>query len=506
MKETTLDRPAVYQPIQELQAHAAGSDRSITNCEWFRPVKLAPALLDETELDPAQRELLKQLKRAFKAGGHTVQPEPTDDTDLILAFHRVPPGDVPLQERIGELEELVVTQVRDRYDLDGLHPNLILVVSVPDDLQKLSHKEVKHVARTAMGRLGSFKVLFTKVNPVTGEAEYYVFATIEGGHPAISRSDPDCFEELRDRLVTHACANEAGGYEAVKNAIPEEDWADCRTVDYIIGAGRRLGELGHLDPPMDVAQWTSEQRAQLVKFLLGWQRQAAGAMIAFAPDLEVPAQYRSATFTGTPVVTCTGREEVDKTNMQRDEVVAVSLRDDTLYAFGVEGQRLKGPSIEGDELVGGMMASQPVRLSEHPEGYVFDPDGDIVVPRIRAIVHTHRGVEELRPIRLNGREAHVVEHILPNVDDFPYAVGCGKDMMFDISRDGMARSLGATDTDSPVLVGMFDVANHGTNFFLYCAPRPGTNVIPRDPFEIFLDLVDPNGYGAIRLTDEVPQF
>jgi hypothetical protein len=503
---STLERPAVYHPVDELHLHVAAVDRSVADCAWFRPVKIATALLDQSELDPAQRELLERLMQSFEAGGHTIQSEPTRDSDIILAFHSVPAGDSPIQERMEEIEPLVAMQVRDRYDLEGLHPNLILVISVPDDLAALPHVEVENVARMAMGRIGSFKVLFIKTNPETGAADYYIFATIEGGHPTIDRSDPDCFNELRDRLVTHACANEAGGYTAVRDAIPQAEWDSCRTVDYLIDVGQQLGAMGHLDPPVDAAQWISPQRAQLVRFLLGWQRQAPGAMIAFAPDLRVPAEYRSPTFTGVPIVTCTGREEVDKTNMRRDEVVAVSLRDDTLYAFGVEGQRLKAPSIEGDELVGGMMASPPVRLSEHRDGYVFDPDGDIVVPRIWAIVHTHRGVEEVSPIQVDGREVHVVEHIRPNVEEFPYAVGCGKDMMFDISRDGMARSTAAMDFDSPAVVGMFDVANHGTNFFLYCAPRPGTNVVPRNPFENLLALLDPDGYAAIKLTTEVPQF
>ncbi|MFQ5858789.1 MAG: hypothetical protein ACE5LU_24575 [Anaerolineae bacterium] len=507
MHEAILDRPVTYHPIEELQEHVAGSDRSVAKCAWFRPVKFASVLLDESELDAAQRELLTSLERAFKASGHMIESEPSRDSDLILAFHTVPMGDGSLWERIKEVDPPIIVAVRDRYELDRLHPNLVVAITVTEDLRAVPHVEVEDLARMAMARIGAFKLLFIKVDAAIWTPEYYVLTTIEGGHPTISRSGSRCFEELRDRLVTHACANEAGGYEAVKNAIPYEVWEDCRTVDYIAGVGRRLGEMGHLDTPWDAQRVVGPERTRLIRFLLGWQRQAAGAMIAFAPDLEVPEVYRSPQFTGTPIVTCTGREEVDKTNLRRDEdLVAVSLRDGTLYAFGVEGRRLKGPSIEGDELVGGMMASPPVRLSEDPEGYVFDPDGDIIVPRIWAIVHTHRGVEEVRPIEIDGRRVHVVEHIRPNVEQFPYAVGCGKDMMFDISRDGMARATAATNFDSPTVVGMFDVANHGTNFFLYCAPRPGTNVIPRDPFENFLNLLDPAAYGAIKLTKEVPQI
>lgn len=506
MQETILDRPATYHPIKELHAHVTSSVRSVADCAWFRPVSLAPAFLDESKLDTPQNELLVRLQDAFKAGCHTVQSVPTRDTDLILAFHTVPTGTGSLWDRIQEVEPPVVVALRDRYDLVGLHPNLVVAITVTEDLRALPHVELEELARMAMARIGAFKMLFIKVDAATWAPEYYVLTTIEGGHPAISRSDPNCFEELRDRLVTHACANEVGGYEPVKNAIPSEAWQNCRTVDYITEFGRQLGEMGHLDAPWDAQRVVGPDRTRLIRFLLGWQRQAAGAIIAFAPDLNLPEEYRSPTFTGTPIVTCTGREEVDKTNMKRGDVVAVSLQDDTLYAFGVEEQRLKGPSIEGDELVGGLIVSPPVRLSEHPEGYVFDPDGEIVVPRIWAIVHTHRGVEEVRPIRLNGREVQVVEHIRPNVEEFPYAVGCGKDMMFEISRDGMARSTAAADFDSPAVLGMFDVANHGTNFFLYCAPRPGTNIIPRNPFENFLNLLDSDGYGAIKLTTEVPQF
>lgn len=498
----------MYYPIEVLRNHVANTRRSVERCAWFRPVRVGLALLEGIEaLDPAQKDLLQGLETAFRQAGHTVQPHPTRDSDLILSFHSVPPGDAPLRERIVEVDPPLAVAVRDRYDLDGLHPNLIVAVTVTEDLRNLPHVEVEDLARLTMARIGSFKVLFIRVDPRSQTPEYYVFSTIEGGHPTVFRSNPHCFEELRDRLVTHACAQEAGGYRRVKDAIPYEDWRNCRTVDYIVQVGRRLGEMGHLDAPTDVGRWVSPERTQLIKFLLGWQRQAAGAIIAFAPDLPPPEGFRSGPFTGTCVVTCTGREEVDKTNLRRDEdLVAVTLRDGVLHAFGVEGRRLKGPSIEGDELVGGMLASPPVCLSPHPEGYVFDPQGEIVVPRIWAIVHTHRGVEEVRPIRVNGREVNVVAHILPNVEDFPYAVGCGKDIMFDISRDAMARAVAAADLESPIVVGIFDVPNHGTNFFLYCAPRPGTNVIPPDPFENLLNLLDPNVYGAIKLTTEVPQI
>jgi len=498
----------VYRPIQALKEHVASSRGPVADCEWFRPIRLGLVLLKGIEaLDDAQRELLRNLKAAFLQAGHTVERRPSRDSDLILSFYTIPPGTEPLRERIVEVHPPLAVAVRDLYDLDGLHPNLVVVVTVTEDLRGLSHVEMEDLARLAMARIGAFKVLFIKAHRVSRATESYVLTTMEGGHPTIFRSDPHCFEELRDRLVTHACASEAGGYEPLKDAIAYEDWRNCRTVDYIVRAGRRLGELGHLDAPIDVGRWVSPERTQLIRFLLGWQRQAAGAMIAFAPDLQVPDRYRSAQFTGACVVTCTGREEVDKTNLRRDDdLVAVALHDGVLHAFGIEGRRLKGPSIEGDELVGGMLASPPVRLSRHPEGYVFDPNGDIVVPRIWAIVHTHRGVEEVRALDLNGQEVHVVAHILPNVHDFPYAVGCGKDIMFDMSRDGMAKAVAADDLRSPTVVGIFDVPNHGTNFLIYCAPRPGTKIIPRNPFENLLSVLDPEAYGAIKLTKEVPQI
>lgn len=498
----------MYRPIQALQEHVASSRRSVGHCDWFRPIRLGLALMNGTEaLDDAQKELLRNLKAACLKAGHEVQSQPSRDSDLILSFHIVLPGTDPLRERLLEVDPPLAVAVRDHYDLEGLHPNLVVVVTVTEDLRGLSHVEMEDLARLAMARIGAFKVLFIKAHRVSGAAEYYVLATIEGGHPTIFRSNPHCFEELRDRLVTHACAREAGGYTPVKDAIPYEDWRSCRTVDYLVGAGGRLGELGHLDAPIDVGRWVSAQRTKLIRFLLGWQRQAAGAMIVFAPDLQLPLQYRSDQFTGACIVTCTGREDVDKTRLRRDDdLVAVALHQGMLHAFGVEGRRLKGPSIEGDELVGGMLASPPVRLSRDPEGYVFDQNGDIVVPRIWGIVHTHRGVEEVRSVDLNGQEVHVVAHILPNLQDFPYAVGCGKDIMFDISRDGMAKAVRSAGLDSPTVVGIFDVPNHGTNFFIYCAPRPGTNIIPRNPFENLLSLLDPEVYGAIKLTTAVPQI
>ena len=506
VEEAVLERTSVYYPIRVLEQQIAASNRSVESCTWFRSVRFASVVPNGTRLDAAQSELYQQLISAFEDGGHLIQSEPSLDTDLIIEYYAASLEGGSLWERIEEVTPLLMVGVRDDYRLGALHPNLVVAITVTEDLLSMSHVEVEETARMVKARLGTFKMLFVKVDPETYETEYYMFTTIEGGHPVVQRSNPRCFEELRDRLVTHACANEAGGYEPVTDAISVAAWRACESADFIADVGRWMGQMGHLDAPWHARHVATAERARMIGMLLGWQRQAAGAMIAFAPDIEVPVSYRTPPFTGAPIVTCTGRDGVDKTNLHRDtDLVAVSLKNDILYAFGVEGRRLKGPSIEGDELVGGMMASPAVRLSPHPDGYVYDPDGEIVVPRIWGIVHTHRAVEELRPIMIDGREADVVKHVKLNIDEYPYAVGCGKDMMFDISRDGMARTISVVDEESPALVAMFDVANHGTNFFIYCAPRPGTNVIPRNPFENFYNLLDPAGYAAIKLTTEVPQ-
>jgi hypothetical protein len=492
----------MYRPIRTLLNYAQTSPRKIGDCDWFRPVSVAAACLEP--LDACQEDLLHGLEEAFGRAGHRFAHEPNAETELVIAFTAADEGDGPLSSRIAEPEMPLLVTISDRYKLQHL-PKLLIVVTIRDELQRRTQEEMQELGWTSMARLGSYLVLFAKSSD-QGPADYYVMSTLEGGHPLIERNGPDCFDQIRDRLITHVCANDVSDHVAAENVIPLNAWKNCRTVDAVVAAGRRLGQLGHFDPPVGLDAFVSPQRQRQLRGFLKWDQQAAGALIAFAPDLRVPGESDGG-FTGTCIVTCTGKAEVDKTDLKRDEdLVAVAKRQDRLYAFGTDGLSMKPPSVEGEELAGGMMAAPAVRLSKCSTGYVFDPNGEFVVPKIWAVVHLHRGVEEVNQLVHDESEHPLFIHVLPNFRDFPFAVGCGKDLMFEVSHDAIGRAIGLAGENDSLLAAMFDVPNHGTNFFVFCAPRPGTDIIPEDPFENLFYLLDPQEQGALKLTTEVPQI
>lgn len=507
------------RPIERLKEKAAGSRREIKECWWFGPVQIDFDLPEgEFSEDSRFPELIKELSASLRKQGHPEPAKPSPASKMIIGFHEIPPEPGSLFERVQEIYPLALTASK-KYDTNVLEQNYTVVVALKDDIAGMKKREMERVVRMLMARLGALKIIIL-------HSEYYALATMEGGFGIEPIDKPEAIDRLRDRLVTHAIAKESGKCKTVPDVISEEQWRGSEVPGFITEAFRQLGEWGYIDKPFDLRSVVSDKRAGLIELVMGWSRQSESAGAAFDPAIQVSEEYRIGKATGVIMATASGRFGADKTNMNPEtDITPVTIvpkpdyqpnEDDLLslygfgrYALGIKGRgRPKGPSIEFDEMSVPFRYSEMRRVSLHPSegGWRLDPNGEIFIPRVRGFVHIHQGIREIRPQIFWGKNAlQLVEYVPANLKDYPYPVGCGKDIMFACTADATRRSRGVNDLESGYLLTLFDAINHGTNILLLTKPLPGTDLIPEDPFEVLLPLLDPEK-GAIVLTNEIAQI
>jgi hypothetical protein len=458
---TVLDTPPDF---------AIPANRRLEDCPWFRPCRIAigPAPPGDRVLEA----LLPRLETAFQEQGHTVVARPDADTDITLACAEIPQGSQPLAERIPERERPLLVEVAAQAGLRRRPENLITLVTVTEDVGEWPHTEVVEVARRAMARLGTPKLVFCVGDTATGDLRATVLCTLEGGHP----TDRDRIaERLRDRLVAAACAREVTGrYEVVRDAVPLERWQQTSVPDALVAAGRRMDQLGLLPAPKRVSGYVSGRLARLYERLLGIKGFSEGMLFAYDPSLEAL------------LVTASGSWEVDKRALRRDEVIPVRAgRDGRLEVLAPEGVDPKGPSVEAWEMVALLDAVPRVRLRPDGDGgWLPDPDGEVEAPVIRGGVHVHVGV--------TGVDQTVVESLPANREQFPFGFGCGTDLMCQVAEDAAARSRAITDLDDPRAYVRWPMLYHGDTLVELWKPAAGP-----EPLEGLLDLFDPAAVGAV---------
>ncbi|AQS72434.1 hypothetical protein [Streptomyces pactum] len=427
----------------------------------------------------AVEAFVEHLTASFEFQGHSVVDRSHGDVDLLLMCGHIPDGPQPLHERIPERYPPLSATLRQRHQLRRTPRHVVAVVEVPERLSCLPHPEVVAAARTAMGRFGAAKVLFVTRGSAPRQVTEATLCTMEGGHPTEHRNVAD---RMRDRLVTAACATEVGEhYDIVRDALPTDAWQASPTPEAIASAGRRMGELGLLTAPVRVADFVSPQLADMYELYMGVRGYSEGMLFAYDPDLDCL------------MVTGSGSWDVDKRALTREQIVAVD-------PHLVNGQRLRvlaphdtlplQPSVETWEICALMEAVPKVRVSRDDAGrWRFDPNGERLVPMIRAGIHAHVGV--------TGSDDSVIETIEPDRQQFPYGFGCGTDLTMEVARTTITRSAAVHDPDDHRRFVRWPLLYHGEMAVELW--KPG---LRQESFTGLLDL-----YGtAVKYTpDDVPQ-
>ncbi|MFJ8584315.1 hypothetical protein ACIRD2_06610 [Streptomyces sp. NPDC093595] len=452
--------------------------RDLTACGWWRPCTVQ--VVGEVPAGrPALRAFLDRLIASFETQGHTVLDRSHGDVDLMLMCGQIPDGPGTLRERIPEDYPPLSATLRRHHGLRRNPRHVVAVVEVPERLTALPHAEVVATARTAMGRLGAAKVLFVSRGEAAGQVREVTLCTMEGGHPT---EVEDIADRMRDRLVTAACAQQvAEDYDTVRDAITAEAWKASTTPEQLAAAGRRMGELGLLSPPLKVSDFVSEQLADMYEIYMGVRGFSEGMLFAFDPDLDCL------------VVSASGSWDVDKRALTREQVVAVEPRlagGRRLRVLAPSGVLPMQPSVETWEICALMEACPTVRVTRDGAGaWVPDPDGEREVPLIRAGIHAHVGV--------TASDDEVIETVEADREEFPYGFGCGTDLTVEIARNTVRRSQAVNDPQDPRTYVRWPLLYHGEMAVELW--KPG---LPSQPFRGLLDL-----YGtAVRFTpDHVPQ-
>ncbi len=435
-----------------------GKEKS--KCEWQRPVSVCSV---GDPLGSLQQLVRDGLLRAFKGSGNTIQPAPTNDTDLIIAYGRM-----------GEEERVpLVFTIKERYGLAKRPPNLVTVVSasravldrtlaemgdtIPAGIQPafaLESRDGLSEAKPAeraepmvrMGRReqayhGSPRILLVVGDEGSRNIEEGILFGLEGSHPSMSGEDEKgFFEELSRRLWAFACAKDADHMAISEGAISKEAWERSAIPEQIIAAGQRMDQLGLLAPPVILRDLVSNGLARVYERYFNLKRMSEGNLSAWEPYL------------GVMVITGTGSVGVDKRHLQREHLVPVGeLMENGVVVWQPEGMDTVKPSVEAMEQLAIYRAAPQLSLLVKKIG---DAHGaPVMVPAIRALLHTHVGITAYNP--------ELVEVVHIDRERFPYPFSCGTDLLARATVEAFSKARAFRDPDGLPRAILLEQPNHG---------------------------------------------
>lgn len=462
---------------------------------WLRRVNVS---FVPGQQNPLLANFSEQLLGHFRRFGHTVQPEPNNDTDIILT---TAPFGEPLSWRNG-----LLFTARRRFGLDHLPTLFTLVQATPDEFhqalerfQTILSKEQPSTqdfefpglapqsyralyeqgcrggALLALARLVQAQSLSIRVILVVGDdspLEAYTFDLV-GAHPRTSAADAEAFyEDILLRMVTAASTGEITAHQVVGEPVPQELWRRLATPAAMRRAGREFGARQFFTEMIRVA---SLVQVPAVDEAVARQY-SEGCFATWDPVLEALV----ATITGSA-------RPVEKDNLTDDELaVIVAERPDGLGALvrHVDGKRNDPPSSEAVELI--KMDEGLPRLTLP---WLVDDAGQSIadVPVARSKLHGHRGVRAYDPER--------VEHVRLDEPYYHYPVSC--------STEAQARAIQAAFNRSEALRNPSDQRQ------VVFTILPGHGIViaekwvpGKEPFQLMWEFMDA---GYLEIENLVPQ-
>ncbi|MBN1400219.1 MAG: hypothetical protein JXA74_05240, partial [Anaerolineae bacterium] len=403
---------------------------------WLRQVRVA--FVADT-LTPLLAATLEGLTEAFGRLGHTVQPQPDTDTDILVATAAF--------GQVLDWRQALLFAARRRFGLDRAPLIFTLVGISPQQLaQNLSYfeqalkKEPPDPAEFAFPGMApeAWRVLVEqgqrggailsllrliqsqakciRIILVVGDdapLEAYHFDLV-GAYPRSDGLQGRAFyDDLVLRTVTAVSTDEITDHQVIDRTISAATWQTLASPEQMRLAGKQLGRRGFFTNMIRIADLV---HVPAVGDSVARQY-SEGCYATWEPQLRALV----ATVTGSA-------RPVDKGNLSDDDLaVIVGVRPDGRGALvqHVERKANLPPSSESVELRDMDSLLPEIRLG--PEWGLADP-----VPVVRSKLHGHRGVAGYDPAR--------VEYVPLDAPYYHYIVSCATEAQAVGIKHAFARS------------------------------------------------------------------
>ncbi len=405
-------------------------------------------------------QVAEDLLDSFREEGHTVQPIPDDDTDLILTTAR-------FGEPLNWREALLFTARRrfnlshaptiytlvhitpDEFDCALDHFRTILPKSPPDptDYEFAGTADGAYEVLFEQGRRGGpilalERVIQSQAKCIDvllvvgdgGPKEGYLFNLV-GAHPRIPAEGSGLrYGDLVTRIVTAESTHEVTDHAAIGDPIPHDVWERLSTPAEICEVGRQLGLRGFFTEMVRIADLVNVPAvANAVS-----SQYSEGCFSTW--DAALDALITTVTGSARPVY---------KGNITEDDLaVIVGLRPDGSGALvrHVEGKLNAPPSSEAVEMVAMDGPLPRIRLRSEWQTYAE-------VPVVRSKLHGHRGI--------SAYDAQHIEYVPMAAPYHHYPVTCATEAQAEGIVRAFSRSEALQNPEDPRQVVFTVLPGHG---------------------------------------------
>ncbi len=473
----------------EVMSERAQTQRAIH--PWLKRLKVA---FVPGPTSAVLEEVIEGLLEQFQALGHEVQPEPRDETDLLLTTARY-------GEAIPWRKALFFT-ARKRYELEH-SPTILTLVHLtqaeyqaaldhfrralqkdpidPSDFQFPGLAPQAYRVLVEQGRRGgpllalerqlqaqakSIRLLVVVGDERPQWAHHF---DLVGAHPTIEANHDSAFyQDLVLRTVTVESTQEITDHEVVGEPVPAEIWRELPAPRAMIEAGPQLGRRSFFTEMVRIADLV-----QVPAVAEGVASQySEGCFATWEPAL------------GALIATVTGSARpVDKDQIGEDDlavIVGVRPGGGGAQVRQVDGKRNDPPSSEAVELMDMDRALPTVALE--PSWEIADR-----VPVVRSKLHGHRGVASYDPSQ--------VEYVPLDPAYYHYPVSCATEAQAQGIKAAFARAESLRNPQDPRQLAFAVLPGHGVVIVEKW-------VKGKAPFQAMWEAMD---QGALVVENRVPQ-
>lgn len=456
---------------------------------WLRALKVAYV---PGAVTPLLAQATEKLLEHFRLLGHTVQPLPDADTDLLITT-------APFGEPLDWRQSLLFS-ARRRFKLQSTPTILTITHAPPQQLQSVLGNLERALAKArpcprdyafpglspgaygtlwqqgqrggpilALARILQAQAKSIRLLLIVGEdfPQYAYHFDLVGAHPR-SEAGESFYEDIVLRLVTAASTHEITDHQVLERKIRRALWESLSTPQAMCRAGGEFGRRNFFTEMVLIEALVSVPAVSGVVA----RQYSEGCFATWDPRL----QALIATVTGSA-------RPVDKTKIGEDDLaVIVGVRPDGRGAIvqHVEDKRNDPPSSEAVE-----MFDMDAPLPRIKLGQEWEMSAE--VPVARSKLHSHRSISAYDPAK--------VEFVPLDPPYYHYLVACATAAQARAIKQAFARSQALQRPEDPRLVVFTVLPGHGVVLVEKW-------VRAKAPFQVIWEYMDA---GYLEVSHRIPQ-